>query len=65
MQIGQRVSFYRQAQNLTQRQLAKRLKMAASQLSRYETGQTQPGLKVLKRIARALDVPIADLFIGR
>jgi len=36
--------------------------MGAPQLSRYETGRTQPGLVVLNRIARVLDVPVSDFF---
>ena len=65
MDVGSRIRFYRQACRLSQRELARRLRMAAPQLSRYETGRTQPGLKVLNRIARVLDVPVSDFFFGR
>lgn len=65
MNIGPRVRFYRKIRNLSQRQLASSLRMAPAQLSRYETGRTQPGLAVLRRIARALDVPVSDFFFER
>jgi len=44
MDIGSRIRFYRDLRGLSQRQLACRLHMAASQLSRYETGRTEPTL---------------------
>lgn len=65
MDIGSRIRFYRRLRDLSQRQLASRLGMAAPQLSRYETGHTQPTLSVLGRIARALDVSVSDFFFGR
>lgn len=65
MDIGSRIRFYRDLRGLSQRQLACRLHMAASQLSRYETGRTEPTLAVLARIARALKVSVSDFFFGR
>ena len=64
MSVGSRIRFYRDAAGMTQRQLCRRLRMAPSQLSRYENGLTRPGLEVLCRVARALDVRIADLVVG-
>ncbi|HUW55869.1 MAG TPA: helix-turn-helix transcriptional regulator [Planctomycetota bacterium] len=65
MNVGSRIRFYRQLRTLTQGQLASRVRMAPSQLSRYETGQTQPSLGVLGRLARALGVSVSDFFYGR
>jgi len=65
MTIGSRIQFYRRLRDLSQRELASRLRMAPSQLSRYENGRTQPGLAVLTRIARALGVSVSDFFFGR
>ena len=62
MNIGGRIRFYRRRRDFSQRELASRLGMAAPQLSRYERGRTQPGMLVLSRIARALDVPVSDFF---
>jgi len=63
--VGSRIRLYRGARDLSQRELAHRLQMAPSQLSRYERGHTEPGLRVLERLARALDVPVSDFFVGR
>lgn len=65
MDIGSRIRFYRKVRGLTQTQLAARLRMAASQLSRYETGLTQPTLAVLSRVARALGVQVSEFFYGK
>ena len=65
MSIGLRIRFYRKSRELSQRELARRLRMAPPQLSRYETGRTEPGLVVLGRIAKALDVPLSDFLFGR
>jgi transcriptional regulator with XRE-family HTH domain len=62
MNIGGRIRFYRRLRDYSQGELASRVGMAAAQLSRYETGHTQPGIAVLARIARALDVAVSDFF---
>lgn len=46
---------------LTQEQLAKRLFITRQALSRWETGETTPGIDMPKLIARELDVPITEL----
>ena len=65
MDLGSRIRLYRSSRRLSQRELAGRLKMAPSQLSRYESGHTEPGLRVLERIARTLGVPVSEFFVGR
>ncbi|HUV38940.1 MAG TPA: helix-turn-helix transcriptional regulator [Planctomycetota bacterium] len=65
MDIGSRIRFHRVMRGLSQRDLAASLRMAPAQLSRYETGRTQPGLAVLDRIAKVLRVPVSDFFFGR
>jgi transcriptional regulator with XRE-family HTH domain len=62
MNIGGRIRFYRRLKGCSQGELATRLGMAAPQLSRYERGRTQPGTRVLSRIARGLGVPVSDFF---
>ena len=65
MDVASRIRFYRGTRRLSQRQLALRLDMAPSQLSRYETGLVEPTLSVLTRIAEALKVPVSDFLMGR
>ncbi|CAB3928726.1 helix-turn-helix domain-containing protein [Achromobacter deleyi] len=52
----------RGAAGLTQRELAHRAGIAATQLSRYETGRSRPRPVVLDSLAKVLDVPVAALY---
>jgi transcriptional regulator with XRE-family HTH domain len=52
----------RAAAGLSQRELAHRAGIAATQLSRYETGRSRPRPMVLDSLAQALDVPVASLY---
>jgi transcriptional regulator with XRE-family HTH domain len=47
--------------NLSQRDLAQRVELDPSQMSRLEAGNANPTWCTVKRIATALDVPLAEL----
>lgn len=51
----------RRACGLTQEELAHRLFVTRQAVSRWETGATEPGIDMLKLIARELDTPITEL----
>jgi transcriptional regulator with XRE-family HTH domain len=52
----------REAKGLTQVQLAKRAKLTQSYLAEIETGtKKNPSLALLKRLAKALGVPVTEL----
>jgi transcriptional regulator with XRE-family HTH domain len=52
----------REAANLTQEELAKRAKVARSYVALIEAGHKKnPSLEILKRLARALGVPVTEL----
>jgi len=52
----------RERRDLTQEELAKRAKVTRSHLSLLEAGHRKnPSLEVLKRLARALGVPVTEL----
>ena len=51
----------RRERGLTQEQLAKRLYITRQAVSRWETGETTPGIDMTKLIAVTLDVPITSL----
>jgi transcriptional regulator with XRE-family HTH domain len=61
--IGARVKRWREARGLSQLALAKRAKVAQSYISELEAGTKgrRPGVVVLQRLARALDVPVTEL----
>ena len=51
----------RAERGLTQQQLAEKLYVTRQAVSRWETGETRPGIDMAKLIAVALDVPIMVL----
>ena len=55
------LSTLRRERGLTQEQLAKRLFITRQAVSRWETGETAPGIDMIKLIARELDVPVTQL----
>lgn len=52
----------RKACNLTQKQLAHRVKTGAANITKIELGQNLPSLKMMQRIARALHIEISITF---
>jgi len=59
--IGQRIRYYRQKQELTQKVLAQRAAINQGLLSEVERGRRKPSPGFLKAVALALDVPPAIL----
>lgn len=51
----------RRRRGLTQGELANRLYITRQAVSRWETGETAPGIDMTKLLARELDVPITEL----
>jgi XRE family aerobic/anaerobic benzoate catabolism transcriptional regulator len=60
--LGAVVRRLRKARDLTQEQLARKAGITQGHLSHLEAGgRRNPGAATLKRLARALDVPVAEL----
>ncbi|MBS5905276.1 MAG: helix-turn-helix transcriptional regulator [Acetobacteraceae bacterium] len=59
--VGKNVRRLREARGLSQEAFADFCKLHRTYLSGVERGARNPTLAVLERIARALDVPAADL----
>ncbi len=55
--LGKKIKLARVEADLTQTQLAKKIKAKQKSISRYETGASLPSLKTLIRIAKALKKP--------
>ena len=51
----------RRERGLTQEDLAKKLFITRQAVSRWETGETAPGIDMTKLIAATLDVPVTEL----
>ena len=61
-EVGARIRAIRKAKNLTLRDLASKAELDQPNLSKLENGQVGFSAESIKRIARALDVPVSDLF---
>ena len=59
--MGNRIRELRQAKGWSQQLLADHAQIERSHLTRLEEGRKEAGLRVLERIADALDVEPADL----
>ena len=62
MSIGTRVMQIRNQKGISQRQLSERCGIAGSYLSRIENRHLEPRPKTLRKIADALEVPLAEFF---
>ena len=62
MSIGTRVMQIRNQKGVSQRELSERSGIAGSYLSRIENRHLEPRPKTLRKIANALDVPLAEFF---
>lgn len=63
MTLGNAIKLIRTARNITQRQIAKQLDVSANYLSLIESDRRDPSLAFLNRLAGALKVPVAMLFV--
>jgi transcriptional regulator with XRE-family HTH domain len=63
LQLGPRIRALRQARHETLRELAERAGVTESFLSQVEREVTSPSIASVQRIARALDLGIAELFV--
>jgi transcriptional regulator with XRE-family HTH domain len=63
LQLGPRIRSLRQARKVTLRELAGRAGVTESFLSQVEREVTSPSIASVQRIARALDLGIAELFV--
>jgi DNA-binding XRE family transcriptional regulator len=57
-----KISDFRKAQNLTQRQLAEKVGITYQSLQRYEKGTVLPIVDIAIRLAEALNTTAAELF---
>jgi transcriptional regulator with XRE-family HTH domain len=65
MAFPDRVSALRKAKKLTQQALADQIGVHISQLRRYEAGDSQPTLDVIRKLARALHVSADELVFDK
>lgn len=62
--FGARVRELRKSKAWSQERLAAESKLDRTYVGGVERGERNPSLLIICRLARALDVPVADLFSG-
>lgn len=60
--LGRKIQKIRKAKGLTQEQLAEKVKVSTTFIGYVETGYRRPNLKMVYKIARALDAKVKDIF---
>jgi transcriptional regulator with XRE-family HTH domain len=61
--LAQKLHGIRKETGVAMRELARRANVSASLISQIEAGRTSPSISTLRRLAQALDVPIAAFFL--
>jgi transcriptional regulator with XRE-family HTH domain len=62
MVLSERLRSLRQEKNLSQGDIEKRTGLLRFYLSRVENGHTTPSIQTLEKLARALEVPLYEIF---
>jgi transcriptional regulator with XRE-family HTH domain len=62
MVIGDRLKDLRESKNMSQGEIEKRTGLLRCYISRVENGHTVPAIETLEKMARALEVPLYQLF---
>jgi transcriptional regulator with XRE-family HTH domain len=60
--IGERIRALREARGLPQSEIERRTGLLRCYVSRVENGHTIPSIETLEKLARALEVPLYQLF---
>lgn len=61
-EIGRKIKKIRKSQNMTQLDLAIKCNMEENALQRIEVGRTNPTIKTLLKVTRALEIELLELF---
>jgi transcriptional regulator with XRE-family HTH domain len=62
MVIGDRLKDLRESKNMSQGEIERRTGLLRCYISRVENGHTVPAIETLEKMARALEVPLYQLF---
>jgi transcriptional regulator with XRE-family HTH domain len=62
MVIGDRLKTLREAKHFSQGEIEKRTGLLRCYISRVENGHTVPAIETLEKLARALEIPMYELF---
>lgn len=59
--LGGKIKYYRKQKGYSQEKLAQEAEISKMSIRRYESGERQPGVETLKKIATALDVNLLNI----
>lgn len=62
MKIGKKIKFFRKKSNITQKELAEKIGVSASTVTKYENDSLEANYETLLKICDELDINIAELF---
>ena len=62
VRLGKKIKKFRKELKMTQEELAEKVKLHYTSLSRIERGETNPPVQTVRRIAQALKKSLKDLF---
>lgn len=63
--IGDSIRLYRERVNMSQEDLALKIRVGTSKIDDYESGKQIPTTQTILKISTALDIPAADLIDAR
>lgn len=61
-QLGKRIQKRRKELGFSQEELAEKVKISRAYMGFIEQGRNTPSLELLEKVAKALKIPLADLF---
>lgn len=59
--IGENIRMNREKRNLSQEELAKKVRIGTETIKRYESGQQTPDTQTILKITTVLDIPASEL----
>jgi len=62
LRLGKKIQRLRKAQGITQEAFAEKLHISRTHMGHIEQGRAAPSLKLLTKLAKALNVPVSELF---
>jgi len=62
IKLGEKIKKIRISKNMTQNELAMECDFEIASLSRIESGHSNPTIRTLFKISKALDIPMEELF---
>lgn len=61
--LGKRIRFYRERIQLTAKEMAARMDVSPSTISKIENDKIKPSMEMLQKISEVINVPVGELFI--